>query len=157
MPQVFGADELGLIAESSLLAEAGFLEDVEAHEQALGSAGFGHNDFPVNVDKSNFHPRGDVWGQHLRSDPSHHTWALARVANPETNPNARITDVGGQKPRYSVEIHSVPKNPQSRARGSITPIWEGNDIREFLGGRRTDGGMTWPDVQKAMQTGPRRK
>src|SRR5689334_2341946 len=124
MPQVFGAEELGLIIEASLWSESGFLEDVEAHEKALADAGFEHNNFPANVDRSNFHPRGDVWGQHLRSDANHHTWALARVANPEVNPNARQTEVGGQKPRYSVEIHSVPKNPQGRMRGSITPIWE---------------------------------
>lgn len=157
MPQLFGADQVDLISLSSLWFEAGFLENVEAHEKALGDAGFEQGQLPANIDRRGFHPRGDAWGKHLRSDQNHHTWAVARVANPQVDPNARRTDVGGQTPRYTVEIHSVPKNPQSgRARGSVTPIWEGNDITEFLGGRRGDGGMTWPDVQKVMATGPRR-
>lgn len=157
MPQVFGSDQLGLVSESSLWIESGFLENVEAHENALGEAGFEQGSLPTHIDSSGFHPRGDVWGQHLRSDPKHHTWAVARVAHPETDPNARQTDVGGSKPRYSVEIHSVPRNPQSaRAKGSVTPIWEGNDIRHFLSGGGGRGGMTWPDVQRAMSTGPRR-
>lgn len=157
MPQLFGVDQLDLMSLSSLWVEAGFLENVEAHEKALSSAGFNQGELPANVNKEGFHPRGDVWGQHLRSDSTHHTWAVARVVNPMMDPNARRTDVGGEKPRYSVEIHSVPKvQGSARARGSITPIWEGNDITEFLEGRRTDGGMTWPDVQRAMQQGSRR-
>jgi hypothetical protein len=157
MPQVFGADELGLVVETSLWIEAGFLEDVEAHEASLRDAGFNQGDLPVYVDRTGFHPRGDVWGQPLTSDRAHHTWAVARVANPETDPNARQTDVGGAKPRYAVEIHKVPKNPQSRAQGSITSLWEGNDIRQFLTGRGAKAGqMTWPHVQRAMQTGPGR-
>lgn len=157
MPQVFGSDKLGLIAESSLWSEAGYVEDVEAHEGALHDAGFEEGNTPVNVDKTGFHPRGSFWGQHLRSDPGkdgNHTWAIARVANPTTDPNAKQFEIGG-RPRYVVEIHTVPKNPQStKARGSVTPIWEGNDIRHFLTGRGT--GMGWPQVQKAMSTGPRR-
>jgi hypothetical protein len=158
MPQVFGSDELGLVSESSFLwVEAGFLEDVEAHEQALKGAGFEEGNLPHYIDRSGFHPRGVAYGQHLRSDGTHHTWAVARVANPDVDPNARETTVGGQTPRYSVEIHAVPKNPNGRARGSITPIWQGNDIRQFLNGqRRSPEDMTWPQVQKAMATGPRR-
>jgi hypothetical protein len=155
MPQVFGSHELGLISEASLWSEAGYLEDVEAHEKALEQAGFESGQFPTNIDRTNFHPRGEIWGQHLRSDANHHTWAIARIANPGVDPNSRKTDVGGQRPRYSVEIHSVPKNPGGRARGSVTPIWEGNDIRHFLSGQRRDGGMTWPDVQRAM-SGPKK-
>lgn len=158
MPQVFGEGQLDLMRTSSLWTHAGYLEDVEAHEKALDAAGFKQGELPANVNKAGFDPRGDVWGQHLTSDKDHHTWAIARVANTGTNPNARQTDVGGAKPRYVVEIHKVPKNPQSaRARGSVTPFWEGNDVRQFLTGQGAKPGqMTWAHVQKAMSTGPRR-
>jgi hypothetical protein len=156
MPQVFGSDQTGLIAEASLWSESGFLEDVEGHEKALAGAGFEHGAIPTYANKEGFHPRGDVWGQHLTSDNTHHTWAVARVQNPDVDPNSRQTAVGGAKPRYAVEIHKVPKNPQStRARNAVTPIWEGNDINHFLEGR-PGGGMGWPQVQKAMQRGPRK-
>ncbi len=156
MPQVFGADEIGLISESSLWTKAEFIDDVNEHERALGEAGF-EDRLPARLDRSSFHPRGDAWGQHLRSDRTHHTWAIARVSNPETNPNARQTDVGGAKPRYSVEIHAVPINPDSRVKGSVTPVWEGNDIRHFLTGQGAKPGqMTWAHIQRAMQQGPRR-
>lgn len=158
MPQVFGAEELGLLSMSSLWVEADFLSDVDEHEKALAGAGFEHSALPTYIDDSGFHPRGNVWGQHLTSDGTHHTWAVARVANPGANPNARETGIGGVKPRYAVEIHKVPKNPQSaRVRNTVTPIWEGNDIRQFVSGEGArPGRMTWPDVQKAMTKGPRK-
>lgn len=156
MPQVFGTDQIGLMATASLWLEAGYLEDVEDHERALADKGFEHGAVPTHVNREGFHPRGDVWGQHLTSDKTHHTWAIARVANPQANPNAKETQVGGIKPRYTVEIHKVPKNPESaRAHHLVTPIWEGNNINHFLEGR-PGGGMGWPQVQRAMQTGPRK-
>lgn len=157
MPQVFGSGQLGLIAESSLWVEAGFLEDIEAHEGALAGAGFDQADLPVNLDTTGFHPRGSVWGQHLTSDKNHHTWVIARTANPETNPNARDTSVGG-KPRYVAEVHKIPVNPQNtRVAGSVMPIWHGSDIRQFVNGQRRgpdDRELTWPQVQQAMKRGP---
>lgn len=157
MPQVFGSDELVLIAKSSLWVEAGFLEDVEAHEKALHDAGFeNQEDLPVYLDTSGFHPRGYYWGQHLTSDKNHHTWVVARTANPEVDPNRRDTNVGGRH-RYAVELHKVPVNPDNaRTPGSVTPLWEGNDIRHFLTGQRRDSHdqrMTWPQVQRVMQKG----
>lgn len=156
MPQVFGAGEIGLISQASLWVQADFLEDVDEHERALAGAGF-EDRLPAFLDRSGFHPRGDVWGQHLMSDKTHHTWAIARVANPRAEPNARQTEVGGASPRYAVEIHKVPVNPEGRAKGSVTPVWEGNDIRHFLTGQGArPGQMTWAHIQKAMQQGPRR-
>lgn len=161
MPQVFGADQIGLISQASLFSEAGFIEDVDAHEEALRGAGFDDGNLPVRMDRSGFHPRGAVFGQHLTSDKAHHTWAIARVANPEVNPNARETDVGGPKSRYAVEIHKVPVDPSNaRTPASVTPIWEGNDIRQFVHGQRIgpdDKRMTWPRVQQAMMRGPRKR
>lgn len=157
MPQVFGADQLGLMAEASLWVEAEYLDDVEAHENALRGAGFNQGELPTYIDKSQFHPRGDVWGQHLTSPGQHHVWAVARVQNPEVNPNARQTDVGGETPRYKVEIHRVPRNPNGRAKNEVIPVWEGNDIRHFLSGQGArPGQMTWPHVQRAMGSGPRK-
>lgn len=158
MPQVFGADELGLVAESSLWVEAGFLEDVEAHEAALHEAGFGQQELPVLINRSDFHPRGDVWGQHLTSDKTHHTWAVARVQNPEVDPNAKQFGIGGARPRYSVEIHKVPVNPHGRARPEALQVWEGNDIRQFITGQgMKTGQMAWPHIQQAMRLGPKQR
>lgn len=156
MPQVFGAEELELVKTASLWVEADFLGDVEKHENALAGAGFDSETLPVNLDRSVLHPRGQVWGQHLRSDGTHHYYAVAHVANPEVDPNARETSVGGAKSRYSVEVHAVPKNPQGRAKGVVTPVWHGNDVTKFLGGvRRSPDDMTWPDIQRTMKKGPR--
>jgi hypothetical protein len=66
------------------------------------------------------------------------------VQNPDVDPNAR---------------QKVPKNSQSaRVRNAVTPIWEGNDINHFLGGR-SPGVMSVvacqmlsPDITSGVET-----
>ncbi|HEY6018627.1 MAG TPA: hypothetical protein VIY48_01690 [Candidatus Paceibacterota bacterium] len=164
MPQVFGSGEIELTKVSAFFVEADYLDDVQAHENALSGAGFDSDSIPVNLDRTGHNPRGQIWGKHLMSDNTHHRYAIVRVSNPEVNPNDKEAAVGGVR-RYAAEIHTVPrypagsqKNPSGRIKGSVTPIWQGNDITKFIGGVRRgpeDVGRTWPDIQKAMQRGTR--
>lgn len=158
MPQVFGVSELPLFAVASLWVEADFLDDVNAHEKAISDSGFTSEGLPPNLNTTGFHPRGQVWGQHLASTPTHHTWGILRVANPAANPNSTDFSVGGEVPRYSFEIHHFPR--ASGKAGTVTPVWQGNDATQFLSGRlrnRDDVGKTWPDIEKALRRGPRKR
>ena len=128
MPQVFGADDVGLFSKASLWVEGAmsadeYLRRINAHEDALRDAGFSNDpaDFPVHFDTTGFHPRGDVWIKHMgnsngKKNGAYRSHVVVRVANPDANPDEAETAQGGALPRYAIEMHQTPRDPTKGTR-----------------------------------------
>lgn len=122
MPQVFGADQMGLISVASMWAEAAgmsgdkFAALVAEDDRHMRSAGFG-DQTPVNLRR----PAGEFLTMPLNSTKTHFIHAVWHVANRTANPGeipstqmsqGKKTPGGG--PRYSVSIHLIPRRPEAR-------------------------------------------
>jgi hypothetical protein len=122
MPQVFGADQIGLMSVASLWAEAAgmsgerFAALVAEDDRHIRGAGFG-DAAPVQLRK----PAGEFLTMPLNSTKTHFIHAVWHVANRGANPGEipstqmnQGKKMPGGGPRYSVSIHLVPRNKDAR-------------------------------------------
>ena len=141
MPQLFGADQISLIAEASLWVDSANLQGdpktTDLFGQFLEQEGFGGRETPSNPEqaalakgrfvysKSLGHktindqpPKRNASGQLLNGNGYHE---FVVHLNPRVPEGARETSAGGQS-RYELSHHHVDRNGRLRA----TTIWSGN-------------------------------
>jgi len=140
MPQVFGADEIGLMVQASMWAEAATLEgdphtsdlfgqflDQEGFKQdtpydsAQQAAARGRLTYTRDLGRKTIKdapPKYDQGGQLLNGNGYHE---LVVHLDPKVGEGARETAVGGPR-RYELSYHHMDRN------GKLTPmtVWSGN-------------------------------